>query len=468
MRVYTSPIIVTAKYNAQIWLSITLRGRTPVKLDTVHCFTFRYSVRERRVDFSMDGELQAAAYGFLPLLDIRSIVCGRDFIGTLENVRLYDGSLETEELLIQPIPRVELNNYLTAMQSAADRRSNLYLTNLCRMILQANLTGRSLTVHDWTAMQRRAGELEALSGTFQKEEGLIRDKILTVFTTTPGALADFTSEIMPPLQDLLKRELRFAAAQNGRDFVPFIVYPFSRIPELKFVPGDLKSKEGNTLPASAVRVLVLSRRFINPVQEPHLYAPVHGSVPVPYEFTTDENIVRINETKRINQFRIAYSDGDVWMECSGAIEPRFRKTPPPTLDHTTMPVPCVSKACLVEITARAPAGVYTGSLRLLADGRDAGEIPLLVHVLPCRIKEQPADPGNSYDEPYTGLRFPARDVQGYADLLRQLCAVQMKQPAKAKLAQEYSLWLEKQNITENSDLLRLEILERILKLMEKK
>ena len=64
------------------------------------------------------------------------------------------------------------------------------------------------------------------------------------------------AEIMPPLQDLLKRELRFAAAQNGRDFVPFIVYPFSRIPELKFVPGDLKSKEGNTLPASAVRVLL--------------------------------------------------------------------------------------------------------------------------------------------------------------------------------------------------------------------
>ena len=59
-------------------------------------------------------------------------------------------------------------------------------------------------------------------------------------------------------------------------------------------------------------------------------------------------------------------------------------------------------------------------------------------------------------------------MQGYADLLRQLCAVQMKQPAKAKLAQEYSLWLEKQNITENSDLLRLEILEWILKLMEKK
>ncbi|MBQ7401090.1 MAG: hypothetical protein IJW07_03530 [Lentisphaeria bacterium] len=457
-----------AKVGDLLGPDFTLRGRTPVKLDTVHCFTFRYSVRERRADFAMDGELQAAAYGFLPLLDIRSIVCGRDFIGTLENVRLYDGSLETEELLIQPIPRVELNNYLTAMQSAADRRSNLYLTNLCRMILQANLTGRSLTVHDWTAMQRRSGELEALSGTFQKEEGLIRDKILTVFTTTPGALADFTPEIMPPLQDLLKRELRLAAAQNGRDFVPFIVYPFSRIPELKFVPGDLKSKEGNVIPASAVRVLVLSRRFINPVQEPHLYAPVHGSVPVPYEFTTDENIVRIDETKRINQFRIAYPDGDVWMECSGAIEPRFRKTPPPTLEHTTMPVPCVSKAFLVEITARAPAGVYTGSLRLLADGRDAGEIPLLVHVLPCRIKEQPADPGNSYDEPYTGLRFPARDVQGYADLLRQLCAVQMKQPAKAKLAQEYSLWLEKQNITENSDLLRLEILERILKLMEKK
>ena len=457
-----------AKVGDLLGPDFTLRGRMPVKLDTVHCFTFRYSVRERRADFAMDGELQAAAYGFLPLLDIRSIVCGRDFIGTLENVRLYDGSLETEDLLIQPISRVDLNNYLTAMQSAADRRSNLYLTNLCRMILQANLTGRSLTVHDWMAMQRRSGELEALSGTFQKEEGLIRDKILTVFTTTPGALADFTPENMPPLQNLLKRELRFAAAQNGRDFVPFIVYPFSRIPELKLVPGDLKSKEGNTLPASAVRVLVLSRRFINPVQEPHLYAPVHGSIPVPYEFTTDENIVRIDETKRINQFRIAYPDGDVWMECSGAIEPRFRKIPPPTLEHTTMPVPCVSKAFLVEITARAPAGVYTGSLRLLADGRDAGEIPLLVHVLPCRIKEQPADPGNSYDEPYTGLRFPARDVPGYADLLRQLCAVQMKQPAKAKLAQEYSLWLEKQNIAENSDLLRLEILERILKLMEKK
>lgn len=457
-----------AKVGDLLGPDFTLRGRTPVKLDTVHCFTFRYSVRERRAEFFMDGVLQAAAYGFLPLLDIRSIVCGKDFIGTLENLRLYEGSLETDELRIQPISRVEQNNYRTAMQSAADRRSNLYLTNLCRMVLQANLINRSLTVKDWQSMRRRADELEALSGAFQREEGLIRDKILTVFTAAPGDLADFSPYRMPPLKTLLKRDLRFVAAQNGRDFVPFVVYPFSRIPELKFVPGDLKSKEGNMIPASAVRVLVLSRRFINPVQEPHLYAPIHGSIPVPYAFTTDENIVRIDETKRINQFRISYPDGDVWMECNGAIDPRFRKAPPPTLSHSSLPIPCAAKAFLVEITARAPAGVYTGSIQLLADGRDAGEIPLQVRVLPFRIKEQPADPGNSCDEPYTGLRFPARDVQGYADLLRQLCVVQMKQPAKAKLAQEYSLWLEQQNTAENSDHLRLEIMERILKLTEKK
>lgn len=461
-------LIFQAKVGDLLGPDFTLRGRTPVKLDTVHCFTFRYSVRERRAEFSMDGELQAAAYGFLPMLDIRSIVCGKEFIGTLENLRLYEGSLETEELMIRPVSRVEQNNYRAAMQSAADRRSNLYLTNLCRMVLQANLTSRSLTVKDWQDMQRRAGELEALSGAFQREEGLIRDKILTVFTAIPGDLADFTPYTMPPLSDLLKRELHLVAAQNGRDFVPFIIYPFSRIPELKLIPGDLKSKEGNTIPASAVRVLVLSRRFINPVQEPQLYAPIHGSIPVPYAFTTDENIVRMDETKRINQFRISYPDGDLWMECNGVIDPRFRKMPPATLEHTAMLIPCAAKAFLAEVTARAPAGVYTGSIQLLADGRDAGEIPLQVRVLPFRIKEQPADPGNSYDEPYTGLRFPARDVQGYADFLRQLCVVQMKQPAKARLAREYSLWLEKLNIAENSDLLRLEIMERILKLLEKK
>ena len=457
-----------AKVGDLLGPDFTLRGRTPVKLDTVHCFTFRYSVRERRAEFFMDGVLQAAAYGFLPLLDIRSIVCGKDFIGTLENLRLYDGSLETDELLIQPVSRVEQNNYRTAMQSAADRRSNLYLTNLCRMVLQANQESRALTVKDWQAMQSRASELEALSGAFLREEGVVRDKILTVFTASPGNLADFSPYRMPPLKNLLKRSLCFVAAQNGRDYVPFIVYPFSRIPELKFIPGDLKSKEGNTIPASAMRVMVLSRRFINPVQESHLYAPIHGSIPVPYAFTTDENIVRLDETKRINQFRISYPDGDVWMECNGAIDPRFRKAPPPTLAHSSLPIPCAAKAFLLEITARVPAGVYTGSIQLLADGRDAGEIPLQMSVLPFRIKEQPADSGNSYDEPYTGLRFPARDVQGYADFLRQLCAVQMKQPAKARLAREYSLWLEKLNIAENSDLLRLEIMERILKLLEKK
>ncbi len=446
----------------------TLRGRTPVSLDTVHCFTFRYSVRERRADFSMDGELQAAAYGFLPLLDIRSIVCGREFIGTLENLRLYDGSMDMDELMIQPVSRVDLNDYLTTMECAADRRSNLYLTNLCRMILQGNPARRALTKNDWSAMQRRAAELDALSSAFQKEEGLIRDKILTVFTAAPEELKDFTPYAMPPLKDLLKGELRLVAAQNGRDFVPFIVYPFARIPELKLVPTDLKDSAGNVIPASAVRVLVLYRRFINPVQEPQLYAPFHGSVPVPYAFSTDENIVRIDETRRLNQFRIAYPDGDVWMECSSLPDSRFRKEPPSTLEHTAMPVPCTSKAFLVEVTSRVPAGVYTGAIRLLADGRDAGEIPLRVHVLPFRIKEQPADPGSGDDEPYTGLRFPARDVQGYADFLRKLCAVQMQQPEKAKLAQEYNLWLEKQNIAENSDLLRLEITERILKLTEKK
>lgn len=446
----------------------TIRGRTPLTLGKIHCFTFRYSVRERRADFSMDGELQGAAYGFLPMLDIRSIVCGRDFIGNVEHLRLYDGSLETDELMIRSVPDAERDNYFVTMQRAADRRSNLYLTNLCRMILRGKLTQHSLTVKDWQSMRQRAAGLDALSDAFQKEEGLIRDKILTVFTATPEELADFSPYSMPSQKDLLKQKLRLVTAQNGRDFVPFLVFPFARIPDLKPVVADLKSKEGNTIPASAVRVLVLSRRFINPEQEPLLYAPLPGSILVPYEFTTDENVVRIDETKRITQYRISYPDGDVWMEYNGEIAPRFRKDPPATLERTSLPTPCVMKAFLVEVTARVPAGIYTGSIKLLADGRDAGEVPLQVHVLPFRIKEQAAEPGNSYDIPYAGILYPARDVAGYAELLRQLCASPAKQPEKVKLAQEYVSWLDQQKIGENTDSLRLEIMERILKLMEVK
>lgn len=446
----------------------TIRGRLPVTLDRVHCFTFRYSVRERRAEFSMDGALQGIAFGFLPLLDVRSIVCGRDFIGTVEHLRLYDGSLDTDELMIQPVSRTERNDYFTTMQSAADRRSNLYLTHLCRMILQGKLTHRALTVKEWAGMKHRAAGLDALSSAFQREEGLIRDKILTVFTATPADLVDFTPHTMPPVRDLLKRDLRLVAAQNGRDFVPFIVYPFARIPELKLVPGDLKSKDGRIIPASDIRILVLARRFINPARESRLYAPQHGSIVVPYEFTTDENIVRIDETKRTNQFRISYPDGDVWMEHSGNIGDRFRKEPPPTLTHTALPAPCTAKAFLLEVTARVPAGVYRGTVRLLADNRDAGEIPVQIRVLPFQIKPQMPSDGSGDDAPYTGLRYPPRDVKGYADFLENLCAALAKQPQKAKMALEYKQWLAQQDLTANTDSLRLEIVERILNLMEKK
>ena len=407
---------------------LSIRGRSPVKPDTYHDFTFRYSVPEQWAEFSMDGDLQGAVGGYLPLLEMRPIICGRGFIGTVAHLRLYDGSLDPDELRIMPSDPAEITVYRQDLSDALALRVNPYLSFLCKTILTGDPAAASLTVREWENMKRRASELNSLARELSHGKALIRDRILTVFITEPESLETFSPYTMPPVKDLLKQPLRLVAAGNGTDHLPFLIYSFARIPDLKVVPQDLKSPEGKVISADNVRIAVLTRRFVS--------SPFQRNYAVPFRFTTDENVIRIDEAKRLNLFRISYPDGDIWMEYEDEIPARFLKEVPPTLNRTGFTAPCTAKAFLLEVKADAPAGIYSGAVKLVADGRDAGEIPVQIRVLPFRIK-----PRSAGAELRDDAGYPVRDVKGYAEVLQTLCTSLARQPQKAKMAHLYEVGL---------------------------
>lgn len=375
---------------------VVLQGKTPLQPGKFYDFAFRYSTVEQLAEFYIDGVLQDSLRGFLPELNIVYLDAGRKFLGRIARIRLYDGFLTVPEMNPVKLTETEINTYRGKLREIIARNANPFLTTTAQSMLE--LLPR-LETYGCTEAERELlfDRLESLDRVSDQLRFGVHSWIVSAFDLPVSALDDFDPDRpMAKGKRPLDKPLRLVMAQNLRDHVPFLIYPYAKIGKFELKATDLVSKDGKQkIPSDAVRISVLQHGFYNPADADRLghirrFAPLSSSVLIPLRFTTDPDAVRVDIARRYNETAILYPDGEKAYLREGTMElpRRFFQSAPATLKEVEFDAPFRPQVFLAEVTANnAPAGLYNGTIELLADGQPAGEIPIAVRVLPFRTGE---------------------------------------------------------------------------------
>ncbi len=180
-------------------------------------------------------------------------------------------------------------------------------------------------------------------------------------------------------------------AKDEYTSVSFMIFPYHDIEKLEFEISDLKGENGGIIPKSEIEMKYVQCWF-----QPgwNSYFNGHGSYN-PGLLLNDPTLLKIDEQTTVNYLRIDYPDGpkycDITIPGSVLKHPGFNWMFEPVKDADTLqPIPCkFGKNCQMWMDIHAPkdskAGIYRGTVKIKADGKNAGSFTLALRVLPFEL-----------------------------------------------------------------------------------
>ncbi len=184
--------------------------------------------------------------------------------------------------------------------------------------------------------------------------------------------------------------LTATASRNEYESLSFIVYAYKDIEKFELELSEL-TNGSNVIPLDETQLRLVKCWFQPPWNS---YFNGHGNY-VPGLLLNDHALVKVDERKKINYVRFNYPDGvkyaDVTIPGSVLKEPEFKFAFEPAYDaDTLLPLPLeMGRGQQFWLTLHAkkglPAGKYTGSLKMKADGQDAGTLKVEFTVLPLTL-----------------------------------------------------------------------------------
>lgn len=389
----------------------SIRSASRLAFDRFYDVAFSYSVNTRQVRLYLNGILEAEATpDFLPGLEVRTVDFGRNFRGRLAFLRLYDGILDADELTPRPVSAAERGAVRTRLENIVARHGNPHLAFWCETLMKqmdARAGTFGFTRAGWNDLLRQTGQAESLARLLEENagKGRISDRIVTVFSV-PATGGELLGPGDLPKTGINTDTLRIVAAKNEFESFSFLVFPFGKIRKFELVIPDLTGKNGARIPASAIDARLVKHRF-RPGGAWTTGGPrdERRRVLVPDLLLHDENLLRVDETKRANELRFSYPDGEKYIDVSrarGPLENRIfdcENLPvrdADTLQSVRLDEPGRTQRFLltVHVPKDAAEGVYSGEVQLLADGRNAGSLTLKLRVLPFELPPAgtPLDP----------------------------------------------------------------------------
>ncbi len=203
-----------------------------------------------------------------------------------------------------------------------------------------------------------------------------------------------------PVDGTLCGTLGIVAAQNEYEPASFVVYPRKNADRFTFTVSDLKSEEGNIFPAAQLDLKLLKVWYQTGSSWYGYFADALNHVLCPELLVNDENLVRVVANGRGHNYVRYYNE-------DGSIKYWWMTAPYTSLDYqyldrgnlqlirdadTLQPV-VLNKNEFKQffLTAYVPEkqkpGLYTGSIKMTADGVSAGEIAVRIRVLPFELPE---------------------------------------------------------------------------------
>ena len=248
-------------------------------------------------------------------------------------------------------------------------------------------------------------------------------RVLSDIRDAQAPKSDFVYYTVPVFSDLIRLketypadgkfsgELRLTATPGEYESGSFQIYPF-KDQTLEFKAGDLKTKDGAVIPASALDLKVV-KIWMKGQTAWFCYFADPNLREVPQLLLHDENLIKVDEQDKANYARLKTADGKEyhrWISPSrdvDTVQPSVRlknhyqgKSFQPYLEPSfrdTAELQSVSFRngefkqlyATLHVPDTAAPGLYRGKIAVKSGGKTAAEIPLAVRVLPFKLPDFP-------------------------------------------------------------------------------
>ncbi len=200
----------------------------------------------------------------------------------------------------------------------------------------------------------------------------------------------------PPADGRIGSRLRLVAAPGEYEPASFVIGANGAIGKLEVKAAALKSDSGS-IPAENVDIKVVKRWYQSGTAWQSLRQALGQRVLTPELLLNDEDLIRVDQAGQANHLRVEKPGGAGYVNISLPEPSGDRKELYPEIAavrDAPMLMPVSIEAgkfkqfwVTVKIPADARAGLYSGKLMLLADGKALPPISLAVRVLPLPLPE---------------------------------------------------------------------------------
>lgn len=241
------------------------------------------------------------------------------------------------------------------------------------------------------------------SAEFQRNAKANRTRIETL-AKEAGVKSDVHFFAVPPMSELMRLgdtypadgryngELRTFAAQGEFEPVSFQLFAMNNKKNVTFTLSDLKNKKGAVIPAKQLDLRTVKIWYQNGNRWTSYFQDV-GLRLVPELLLKDENMIKVDTKEVANYARIKNGKDEkhVWISAPHELQTGFNHLQKGFEDAKTMQSVTLDKDQFKQffVTIGVPEnqtpGVYSGTITVKADGKNAASIPLKLRVLPFKL-----------------------------------------------------------------------------------
>jgi hypothetical protein len=180
------------------------------------------------------------------------------------------------------------------------------------------------------------------------------------------------------------------SAQNEYEASSFVFAPLQDVNAVTFTVSDLQGAAGS-IPAEAVDLRVVKTWYQGGTAWQSYFIDDTLDVLTPELLLHDENLILVDHEQKINYVRVDYPEGSQYVDVTSNPSQKFDRFKEPVEDSPVL-LPIALKQgeskqmwITTKVPAGTPAGLYTGTISITADGAPAGQLTLKIRVLPFEL-----------------------------------------------------------------------------------
>ncbi len=376
---------------------LVLRSKEKLETKKWYDIAFNFSMNKCRYSLYINGKWQTENHSKLMPRLMYQKPEKQDKSVSVKNIRLYNYALDSEDLTPAHGEAAQIETIRANISGSLEQVKNPYLRNWGKSLLDradALKKDKGTTIAQIRRLKRDGENFaEIAAGLAAAPNTTVSDAVVTSYTVNATSQELYLPYRLPqtaPLSDTV----RILAAKGEFETASVLIVPFAPVKKFTLRVDDLTCGKA-VIPASAVDVKLVKRWYRCGGAWMNYHADRTQRVLVPDLLVNDDDLLRVDEFREINEVRLAYPDGTKYADISSYHRPQrvlFNMYRDPFRDAETLQSVALPEAgrnqqymLTVQVPGDAEPGLYSGTVTLVADGKDAAKLKLKLRVLPFSL-----------------------------------------------------------------------------------